>query len=150
MSRIDDYNYHNDRRVIAANASKPFHFDPDHMVITFELDDGEDPPQQHELPARYAVCGLCEGKGRHVNPSIDSGGITGEEWDAWDPEEKASYLSGAYDVQCFGCGGLRVCPIIDETRLSPGQKEVFDMFMEHVRDLERFEAERRAERSMGA
>lgn len=150
MSLIDEYNYQNDRRVIVANASKPYSFDPDRMVVLFELEDGESPPQTHELPARYVVCDVCQGKGRHVNPSIDAGGISGEDFASWDPEERESYLSGGYDVTCFGCGGLRVSPIVDVDRLSPDQKAVFDLFMDHVRDLERYDAESRAERAMGA
>lgn len=70
-----------------------------------------------EVPCVFAVCGTCDGKGSHVNPSIDAHGITGEEWERdWSPEERESYMSGGYDVACNECGGKRVVPELDRER----------------------------------
>ncbi len=55
------------------------------------------------VKVKWAVCPLCEGRGKHVNPSIDAHGISGEEMDQ-DPDFREDYFSGAYDVQCDACG----------------------------------------------
>ena len=69
------------------------------------------------LPAKYEVCGTCNGKGTHVNPSIDAHGITGEEWEnEWSDEDREGYFSGRYDVTCSECDGKRVVPVPDESR----------------------------------
>jgi hypothetical protein len=57
----------------------------------------------------WAVCPTCEGEGKHVNPSIDSHGISREEFDE-DPDFEEAYFSGAYDVTCVECKGQRVVP----------------------------------------
>ena len=66
-----------------------------------------DPTKRFEVPARFEVCSTCKGKGSHVNPSIDSHGITGDEWDEWGYEEQDAYMNGAYDVTCNECNGKR-------------------------------------------
>lgn len=60
------------------------------------------------ISAKYEVCPTCEGRGKHVNPSIDCGGITESEWAEWGHEERDMYTSGGYDVICNQCNGLRV------------------------------------------
>jgi len=42
---------------------------PTTVRFTVEDDDGEE--HVHELPARWEVCGRCDGEGAHVNPSVD-------------------------------------------------------------------------------
>lgn len=62
---------------------------------------------------KMEVCSTCCGTGKHVNPSIDSHGITASEWaEEWDEEGREAYLSGAYDVTCYECGGSNVVPIL--------------------------------------
>lgn len=56
-------------------------FDQKTMMFTVEDDNGE----EIEIPAEYDVCGTCDGRGSHVNPSIDAHGISPEEF-AEDPE----------------------------------------------------------------
>jgi hypothetical protein len=73
-----------------------------------------------QVPARYEVCSLCSGKGRHVNPSIDAHGLSGDDF-ADDPDFAESYSSGVYDVECYRCKGQNVEPVIDEARCSPLQ-----------------------------
>ena len=77
-------------------------------------------PEGDEVAVRikYEVCTTCDGKGTHVNPSIDAHGISREEFDE-DPDFEESYFAGRYDVPCNECGGNRVVPTIDETHNPP-------------------------------
>lgn len=59
----------------------------------------------------YAVCGTCDGRGTHVNPSIDAHGISSDEFDD-DPDFRENYFNGMYDVTCYECYGKRVVPNI--------------------------------------
>lgn len=52
----------------------------------------------------WKVCGTCNGKGTHVNPSIDAHGLSNEDLDE-DPYFREQYTSGMYDETCFECGG---------------------------------------------
>jgi hypothetical protein len=97
-----------DSRDIQSHMMDWYKFDEKNMVLIFEDDD----ENEVHLPAVFEVCGLCGGKGSHVNPSIDSHGITSDEWERdWDDEDRESYRNGAYDVSCHRCGGARVEPI---------------------------------------
>lgn len=80
------------------------------------LDDGEG--QSHTwVPFRWTTCDLCNGKGKVVNPSIDCGGLTRDDFDA-DPGFAEDYFSGLYDITCPLCNGLRVVPMQIEGRIS--------------------------------
>lgn len=59
---------------------------------------------------RYIVCPTCDGAGSHVNPSIDSEGLTAADFEEAGPEFFEDYRSGTYDVPCYECGGKRVVP----------------------------------------
>lgn len=69
-------------------------------------------PWEVEVPFRWEVCPTCQGSGCHVNPSIDAGGITREDFDE-DPDFAHDYMSGRYDVQCSECRGKRVVPELE-------------------------------------
>jgi len=56
---------------------------------------------------RFKVCPKCEGKGSHVNPSIDGNGLTYEDFEN-DPDFEEAYFAGNYDVECYECHGQRV------------------------------------------
>jgi hypothetical protein len=93
-------------------------FDSQTMTIFVELpvvEETDDGPEVEEVtfPARFEVCGLCDGRGNHVNPSIDAHGISGEEFDE-DPDFREEYARGTYDVSCYRCRGDRVEPVVDE------------------------------------
>jgi len=90
----------------------------------------------------FIVCPTCRGKGSYVNPSIDSHGITSDEWNEWEPEERSDYMSGAYDVICGCCGGKRVVP-------EPIEEDQIKQLQEHFNELAEYEAERESERRMG-
>jgi hypothetical protein len=76
------------------------------MTATLELFDNE----KIEIPIRFDVCPLCEGKGFHVDPSIDSHGISSEEFTE-DPDFAEEYNSGSYNQRCNMCNGKCVIPV---------------------------------------
>jgi len=69
---------------------------------------GLDPEQP--VRVRFEVCPLCDGKGKHVNPSIDAHGLTREDFDE-DPDFAESYFRGDYDQRCNLCSGEKVVPV---------------------------------------
>ena len=116
-------------------------FDHERMLIVVEVDDYyadcDEFDGKHEIPAVYEVCPTCDGKGSHVNPSIDSHGISAEEmYD--DPEFAEDYFGGAYDVSCNECEGRRVV-------LTP-KKGADERAVNALDQAYRFEAEYAAER----
>lgn len=96
------------------------------IYVTLTYDDGE---EEVEFPMCWEVCPTCDGNGKYVNPSIDSHGLTHEDFE--DPDFKESYLSGGYDVQCAECKGRRVVPEIDEAALTPEQKAKYEEHLKH-------------------
>jgi len=90
--------------------SMPFDSKSNTVTLTLWNDEGDE--TEVSLPAKFEVCGTCQGRGSHVNPSIDSQGITQEEFNQ-DPDFEEAYFAGAYDVTCNECGGLRVTPVVD-------------------------------------
>lgn len=89
--------------------------------------------------ARYEVCGLCEGKGSHVAPGVDSHGISAQEFYE-DPEFYEDYRQGTYDVPCNRCHGERVELVPDVNDDSQWIKDYND----HWFADSCYEAERRA------
>ena len=73
-----------------------------------------------QLPAKFSVCGRCDGRGTHVNPGVDGNGLSREDFDA-DPDFEEDYFSGVYDVRCEACQGERVVAALDEARCTPAQ-----------------------------
>lgn len=99
--------YENDMRV--RNAGR----DGLGPIILFDEDGDE---YEADVPTCFEVCPTCDGEGKHVNPSIDAHGISAEEFDE-DPDFLEAYTSGAYDVPCYQCSGLRVVKVVDFDRL---------------------------------
>lgn len=64
---------------------------------------------------KFKVCPLCQGKGTHVDPTIDENGFTFEDFYD-DPDFEIDYRTGMYDVECAQCHGLRVIPDDKEYR----------------------------------
>lgn len=118
------------------------------ITITIQGDEGDD--LVVDLPARYEVCGRCDGAGKHVNPSIDGNGITSSEWAEWDEDERDSYMNGAYDVTCEECGGLRVVKVADEEALSAEQLKLLASWNDQENERHRCDAEDRRYRRMEA
>ena len=139
---IENYNYHRDPRVRAAYVTKLFaSLDEGTMTGIYSLD-GEDV----EVPFVYEVCGLCNGKAKVVNPSIDCNGITAEDFYE-DPDFYDAYMSGSFDIACPECGGQRVVPTINREMIDPVLLEQIDKSIEEDRD---FEQQCAMERAMGA
>lgn len=103
------------------------------------------PPHAHTLVMRYQVCPVCDGRGTHVNPSIDCGGLSSEDF-ADDPGFRDDYFGGSYDVTCYTCRGNRVVPEPDTSACDP---EALAAWNELESDRAAYEAERAAERRMG-
>jgi hypothetical protein len=117
-------------------------FDEQRMVFVFTEPEDEE-GYLAEIPAKYEVCGTCEGKGSHVNPSIDGHGISPEEF-AEDPDFAESYRRGDYDQPCNECHGARVVPVVDEARATTYQVAYVNRLIdEHYRAQAEYEAERR-------
>jgi hypothetical protein len=75
-----------------------------------------------EVPIMFYVCPICEGKGRYVNPDIDSNGLTYRDFE--DYEFRENYFSGMYDIKCNECDGKRVVPEIDYDLLDEDMRQI--------------------------
>lgn len=112
-AQLETHNYYSDHRV--SEALRPSilqDVDTEAMTAVFEEDDGEGEPVFHTVRLRFAVCHVCEGRGKHVNPAIDAGGLTAEDFYD-DPDFAEDYFAGTYDVPCQTCDGFRVVPVVD-------------------------------------
>jgi hypothetical protein len=149
MATSEDMNYWNDPRVRGAQEGQARRFDERSMTLTFTTVNDAGSEEEITLPAQFEVCDTCDGKGTHVNPSIDSSGLSAEDFDE-DPEFRDNYLSGAYDEQCGACGGMRVVPVVAESRLSDGQRDSWERVQDQEEEHVGMCAIERAERAMGA
>jgi len=82
------------------------------------------------IPAKYAVCDNCEGKGTQVNPNVDGNGLTQEDFDEQGPDFFDDYMSGVYDIPCLECKGLRVVLVADENRLTAEQMQEYNQYLD--------------------
>lgn len=125
------------------------HFDSNSMAFHVLLyDSDKDEEYVAFFPAKYEVCGLCDGIGSHVNPSIDAHGISANEFYD-DPDFADSYFSGVYDVSCYRCNGNRVEPVINKDALDGKQKDSYKVFLKNQEEEVYYQAEREAEIRMG-
>lgn len=102
---LEDRNYHSDYRVRAKGDIWWSDIVGSKAYLKERTEDG----QLQYVNFKYTVCPLCEGKGSHVNPSIDACGLTAEDFHN-DPQFFEDYRSGVYDIPCNLCSGLRVIP----------------------------------------
>lgn len=149
---LEEINYMNDFRVTSRR--KWYNrFDESEMKVSvniWDFDENEDEIEwEAEFPVTYKLCDTCEGRGKHVNPSIDAGGLTYDDF-VDDPDFYEDYRNGRYDVNCYGCNGKRVVPVIDITEMSDEQKVWYARFQEMEREREEMEAKCRSEMRMGA
>lgn len=156
---LEERNYWSDPRSNAKSAYK--NYDKDEETISFtvtEYVDGHDEDgneteycEEHDfsLPATLVVCDLCHGKGKYVNPSIDAGGLSRDDFYE-DPGFAEGYFGGAYDVCCGQCHGNNVIPIVNEERLNEKQRKLYAIYLHNQYEDAMYEAECRAERMMGA
>jgi hypothetical protein len=103
---LEERNYANDHRIQARDAHRWYSEVDDAKMVALVPTEY---PNAVKAYARfeYKVCETCNGKGSHVNPSIDASGITAD--DMYDMDMEA-YMDGDYDVECYGCFGKRVVP----------------------------------------
>ena len=102
------------------------------------------------MPSDIVVCPRCNGRGRHVNPSIDGDGFTGEEWAEMDEDFKESYWNGNFDVICSVCNGMRITAKIATDQLNAEQWEMLYEQERNEADMEQMKATHRQEIAMGA
>jgi hypothetical protein len=100
------------------------------MTLTFTRENGDGEEVEITVRAQFDVCDVCDGKGSHVNPSIDSHGISAEEF-ADDPDFADSYFAGDYDVQCSACGGRRVVPVVADDESADARENAERAMTEH-------------------
>jgi hypothetical protein len=99
-----------------------------------------DDDSEIDLPTKWVVCDLCDGEGKHVNPSIDGGGINVNDRS---PEFWGRYMGGEFDVSCYKCNGRSTAKDIDEDACDPEhldawyrqQEEEHNSFLEHQAEL---------------
>lgn len=114
--------YYTDHRVRAKDR-KRLSMIGDRGVFRAVDEDGND--IELNVPVAFEVCPTCQGKGKHVNPSIDCDGLSREDFDE-DPDFRELYFSGAYDVACYECDGMRVVPVIVRDKLDAKTLELID------------------------
>lgn len=138
-------NYYSDYRVRSADrdTGKVDIHDMSYEVTAWDRDGNE-----HQLifPMKWEVCDVCEGKGKHVNPSVDCNGLGYDDF-ADDPDFYEDYVGGMYDVTCYCCKGRTTVPAIDESRADP---EDLRIWHEHMDEMEDFRRMQEAERRFGA
>jgi len=138
---IENLNYYSDYRITCSDERWWKSIDTNRMTATVDLyyDDRE---EQVTVPIEFEVCPVCCGKGGHVNPSIDCGGLTAEDF-AEDPDFLEEYMGGTYDQTCNLCRGERVVPVCKDDAVNKKLEEQATANAE-------FRAEQAAERRMGA
>lgn len=84
------------------------------------LEDGTEKP----LPTTWTVCDVCNGNGTHVNPSIDCGGLSAEDF-AEDPDFEEAYFSGQYDQTCNKCQGRTTVRAVNWDAMSEEDQKLY-------------------------
>ena len=87
-------------------------------------DEATDTETEIDLPLRWEVCPVCEGRGEHVNPSIDAGGLSAE--DLSDPDFREDYMNGVFNIPCNHCGGRTTVQVVDRDRCDPEHLKAYD------------------------
>jgi len=120
----------------------------DRMLLVFQTEDDDGLELSFNLPAKYEVCDLCQGRGTHVNPAIDEHGLSSEDFDD-DPDFREEYFRGDYDVSCSCCAGRRVMLVVDRDTLETQAPDLLEKYDDHVEDVWASRAEADYQRRMG-
>jgi len=134
-----------DRRDYASEMKWWKTLDRSKMTATLDYYDPDEDDVEYidaTVEVKFVVCDTCQGRGSHVNPSIDAHGLTGADF-AEDPDFAEEYFSGAYDQPCNECGGASTVPI-------PRDETIWKAIQDKWRDDAEYRAEVEAERRMGA
>ena len=111
---IENMNYYSDSRVRASRIQSSYEvlkFENGiaevrlHECVVDDLqEDGHPITEILSVKGCLEDCYQCDGKGKVVNPAIDAGGISCDDFGE-DPDFYESYMGGAYDIQCPECNG---------------------------------------------
>ena len=104
---LEDRNYQNDHRVRGGQDRWWIDINERKMIVRHKYDTEDDLQVWYKF--KYETCDTCDGKGHHINPSVDCNGLTYE--DLYDDGYAEDYFSGVYDVSCYKCHGNRVMPV---------------------------------------
>ena len=147
---IENLNYWNDSRVRASMMTPAYkvlstnknttRVQLDEFLLESLIFEDEILPEDHdgifELATKYEVCEFCRGSGSVVNPSIDAGGLSFEDFDE-DPDFAEDYLSDRYNQPCPTCKGRRVVPCVEFS--DENIREAIEGFIrnqrEHAREM---------------
>lgn len=113
--------------------------------------DEEENEIEVKAPARWEICSRCNGDGKHSNPAIDGNGLTAEDFED-DPDFRADYMSGRYDIPCENsCSSGKVL-VIDEERFALQDPKSYALWKEQESSDEAYrylcDSETRWERRM--
>ena len=114
-------------------------------IPTVSIFDENDCETEIPLPTIKEVCPTCRGNGVHVNPSIDSHGLSAEDF-ASDPDFSQDYFSGTYNQTCNECHGLRVIDVVDVDSCDP---KLYGLYEEQTQADHEFQSMCDYERRMG-
>lgn len=132
---IDNLNYFRDERTQGPA--------PDEITVWATDDEGYE--RELVIPSKFDVCPVCRGEGKHVNPAIDAGGLTAEDFHD-DPDFAECYFGGTYDVTCNRCNGRRVVRVPDYEAMTDEDRRLLE---EHEQAEREYRAEIEAEIRMG-
>ena len=96
------------------------------------------------IKASFAICMRCDGEGTHVNPAIDSNGITSDEMEELGDDFREAYMSGGYDISCSNCSGSG--KVLEGDPNDPN----YQHWLYDQQDRHEMDAIERQERAMGA
>lgn len=152
LNNMNELNYASDHRVRARERGTWYDaFDPKTMHATVSIarnDDCIETP--HLIACIYVVCPTCKGYGKHVNPSVDAGGLSPSDFED-DEDFRRDYFGGTYDVPCYECKGEKVIP--EPVTNEDADEEIYWIFnalAERASEEALYESERTSERRMGA
>ena len=106
----NEHNFQFDHRTLAYAKRWWIKLDGGKALANMPIPDDEWAETEEKwITVKFEVCPTCQGKGTHVDPNVDAGGLTQEDFD--DPDFKEDYLSGRFNVSCNHCNGMRVVPV---------------------------------------
>lgn len=130
-----------------------------------EGDDYWDDKVEYKLPARWVICGDCDGSGKTYLgwAASEQPALTYDDFYEEGPEFMEDYFAGRYDRTCPCCHGSGKELIIDreaivqydevsgkETVLNPSLHSILVRYEDFLEEDAYYQAERDAERRMGA
>lgn len=108
---MDEANFWNDQRTLEGMLPKRVKVLEDQGTQVRVVIDLGDVEVEAVVPLVFAVCAMCRGKGKVINPAIDASGLTSEDFER-DPDLLAEVRSMKSTVTCGcpACSGKRVVP----------------------------------------